>query len=86
MNVLKIVLVGSAALVASAPAAAAVTTFATFSDPTTADNFRFVNTGNSSNASRTTDATLYSTSTASAPGPGRRSFGSASCSRSSCRM
>lgn len=48
--------------------ASAVVTFATFSAPTTAANFRFVNSGNATN--RTNDATLYSTSTATGTAPG----------------
>ena len=52
------------------PAGAAVVTFATFSDPTTVDNFRLVNSGNSSAPSRTTDATLYSTTTGRTTVPG----------------
>ncbi len=54
--------------VAAAPASAAVETFASFSDATPADNFRFVNSGNSAN--RTTDAVLYSTATGSTTRPG----------------
>ena len=46
-------------IVIAAPASALVTTFATFSAPTGADNFAFVNSGNSN--ARTTDATFYST-------------------------
>jgi hypothetical protein len=58
------------AIAAAAPASAVVTTFATFSSPTTAANFRFVNSGNSSSVSRTTDATLYTTSTPTGNAPG----------------
>ncbi len=56
-------------LATTAPANAAVVTFASFSDPTTVDNFRFVNAGNSSSKGRTADATLYSTATGNG-GPG----------------
>ena len=55
---------------AAAPAGAAVVTFATFSAPTTIDNFRLVNSGNSSSRTRTTDATLYTTATGTATTPG----------------
>ncbi len=57
-------------LVAVGPASAAITTFATFSAPTSAFNFRFVNSGNGTGASRTTDAVLYSTSTTGGTAPG----------------
>ncbi len=60
----------SAVAIGAAPAGAAVITFATFSAPTSAHNFRLVNSGNSSSASRTTDAVLYSTSTANGNAPG----------------
>ena len=56
--------------VSAAPASAVVTTFATFSAPNTVRNFRLVNSGNSSNASRTTDAVVYSTATGTANTPG----------------
>ncbi|MBV8973075.1 MAG: hypothetical protein JO290_12380, partial [Sphingomonadaceae bacterium] len=51
-----------AVVFAAAPASAVVVTFATFSAPTTAHNFRFVNSGNSSARTRTTDAVIYTTS------------------------
>lgn len=54
-------------LVATAPAAAVVQTFATFSASTLAKNYRLVNSGNS--AHRTEDATVYTTSTGNS-GPG----------------
>lgn len=50
------------------PAGAVVTTFATFSDPTSVNDFRFVNSGNAN--SRTTDATLYSTASGTSPTKG----------------
>lgn len=59
-----------AAVVAAAPASAVVTTFATFSAPTSDANFRFVNSGNSSSLTRTTDATLYTTTTPTGTKPG----------------
>lgn len=58
------------ALAAAAPAAAVVETFATFSALTSAANIRFVNSGNSLSASRTTDAVIYSTATGTATTPG----------------
>ncbi len=70
MNALKIALAAGAMLVVSAPSGAVVTTFATFSAPTTKANFRFVNTGSSSSVGRATDAVLYSTSSATATTPG----------------
>ena len=58
------------AVAGAVPASAVVVTFATFSDPTTIDNFRLVNSGNSSSPTRTTDAVLYTTATGSATTPG----------------
>jgi hypothetical protein len=52
------------------PANAVIITFASFSDPTAVDNFRLVNTGNSTSPSRTTDAVLYSTTTGTSSSPG----------------
>jgi hypothetical protein len=74
MNTLKLTALatafGVAAIGAAAPASAVVVTFATFSDPTTASNFRLANSGSSASLSRMTDAVLYSTSSATATGPG----------------
>lgn len=58
------------ALVGAAPASAVVVTFATFSALNTTKNFRLVNSGNSSAASRTTDATLFTTATGTSTVPG----------------
>ena len=71
MNSLKYVALATVAGLAAgvaAPAAAVVTTFATFSAPTSDANIRFVNSGNST--SRTTDGSLYTTSSKSATTPG----------------
>lgn len=57
-----------AGLVQATPAAAVVETFATYSASVSARNVRFVNVGNS--LSRTRDATMYTTSTATATVPG----------------
>ena len=53
-----------ALLASAAPASAVIVTFATFSALNTTTNFRLVNTGGRAN--RTTNATLYSTSTGTA--------------------
>ena len=58
----------AAAFVATAPAGAVITTFATFSALSSDDNFRYVNSGNS--AVRTNDATFYSTATKNSTSPG----------------
>jgi hypothetical protein len=68
MSVSKFALVAIAVGVGAAPAGAAITTFATFSSATSTDNVRFVNTGNS--AGRSTDATFYTTHTATSTTPG----------------
>ncbi len=70
MNVLKLALglgaIGTA--VVAVPAGAVITTFATFSAPTSTDNFRYVASGNSN--SRTTDGTFYTTHTGTSTTPG----------------
>ena len=72
MSSLKYTALATIALAAASatPAAAVVTTFATFSALTTAHNFRLVNSGNSTAKTRTTDATLYTVSTAKGTAPG----------------
>jgi hypothetical protein len=67
MRFLTVAGVAIAAALASAPAAAVVTTFASFSPIGNGANIRFVNTGN------TTSAALFSTSTAIATTAGARS-------------
>lgn len=59
--------------VASTPASAVVTTFATFTTPGNARDFSLVNSGNATGPSRATDAILYSTSTPTATQPGAAS-------------
>lgn len=59
-----------ASLAFSAPASAVVLTFATFSAPTTAKNFSFVNSGNSTAVSRVNDAVLYTISSPTSNQPG----------------
>ena len=64
MHVAKIAMIATAigVVAGAAPAGAVITTFATFSAPNSADNFRFVSTGN--NTARTVDANFYTTHTA----------------------
>lgn len=68
-NAASIAVLG-AVLATAAPASAVVVTFATFSALDTSKNFRLVNSGNSSAANRTTDATLYTTSSGTSTAPG----------------
>ena len=66
MNQIKTIfaasILASSVVVAIAPASAVVSTFATFSAPTTAANIRYVNSGNGTG--RAQDAVVFSTSTA----------------------
>lgn len=67
-SALTAAIVLGAGILQATPAAAVVETFATYSAATSARNVRFVNVGNS--ASRTRDATMYTTSTGTSNVPG----------------
>ncbi len=67
MNISKLAVAVAAIGFGAAPAAAVVTTFATFSAPTSSANLRFVNSGNGS--TRTSDGSLYTIASATGTAP-----------------